>query len=202
MKVHRLPREFFLQSTLKVSQLLLGKFLIHEYRGQKIGGMIVETEAYIGPEDRASHAFGGKQTPRNLAEYLVGGHVYIYLVYGMHWQLNFSTSFHGRPECVLIRALEPTDGTFVMQRLRRIKDIRNLTSGPGKLCQALKLDKSYYGYDLCQKNSKLYLEDRGVKTPKKQIASGPRIGIDYAGPHWSKKPWRFWIKNNPYISKG
>lgn len=185
----RLKREFFLQPTLKVSRDLLGKFLVHEYRGKKISGMIVETEAYIGPRDRASHAFGGKVTERNKAEYFIGGHVYIYLVYGMYWQLNFSTCYHGEPECVLIRALEPTD------------KLHNLTSGPGKLCAALKLDKSFYGYDVCQKSAKLYVEDRGLKISPRRIAKGPRIGIGYAGPYWSKIHWRFWIKDNPFVSK-
>ena len=178
---------------MEVSKALLGKFLIHEYHGHKIGGMIVETEAYIGPEDKASHAFGGKKTKRNLAEYLIGGHIYIYLVYGMYWQLNISTSFHDVPECVLIRALEPTDGITQMKKLRHTDKASNLTSGPGKICQALKLDKSFYGYDICRRDSKLYVEDRGILIPAKKISCSPRIGIDYAGPYWSKIPWRFYI---------
>lgn len=220
----KLTRKFFIQPTLKVAKEMLGKFLIREINGKKVGGMIVETEAYIGPEDRASHAFGGKVTSRNKAEYLIGGHVYIYLVYGMYWQLNISTGQEGSPECVLIRALEPTDGIdlykhsdgdrrrFIRHWRRnrlsirisrdhsRASAIRMLANGPGKLCRFLKLDKSFYGYDICQKNSIFYIEDRKVEFKFNCIESSPRIGIDYAGPHWSKVPWRFYI-HPPKFSK-
>jgi DNA-3-methyladenine glycosylase len=197
----KLKRKFFLQPTLNLAKEFLGKFLIHEINGQKVGGMIVETEAYIGYEDKASHAFGGKITPRNKAEYMQGGHIYIYLVYGMYWQLNISTFLEGKPECILIRGIEPTDGLNLMKKHRKNDSIKNLTNGPGKLCQALKFDKSLYGYDLCQKNAIVYFEDRGNKINRKNISYGPRIGIDYAGEYWSKIPWRFWIKNNPNVSK-
>ncbi len=106
----RLKRNFFLKPTLTVSKELLGKYLVHRTKGGILSGKIVETEAYIGPQDKASHAFGGKATTRNLAEYLKGGHIYIYLVYGMYWQFNISTLKEGKPECVLIRALEPAEG--------------------------------------------------------------------------------------------
>jgi DNA-3-methyladenine glycosylase len=189
----RLIREFFTRPTLDVSKDLLGKFLIHEYHGKRIGGMIVETEAYVGKEDRASHSFGGRRTKRNEVEYGLGGHVYIYLVYGLHYQLNFVTAGVNEPECILIRTLRPTDGIEFMKKFRHTNKESNLTNGPGKLCQALKLDKSFYGYDICQKNAKLYVEDRGIKISTKQIKKGPRVGIDYAGPKWSKVPWRFYI---------
>jgi len=155
--------------------------------------MIVETEAYVGKEDRASHSFGGRRTKRNEVEYGLGGHVYIYLVYGLHYQLNFVTAGVNEPECILIRTLRPTDGIEFMKKFRHTNKESNLTNGPGKLCQALKLDKSFYGYDICQKNAKLYVEDRGIKISTKQIKKGPRVGIDYAGPKWSKVPWRFYI---------
>jgi DNA-3-methyladenine glycosylase len=177
----KLNRRFFEQPTLKVAKDLLGKYIVRVWRGKKIIGKIIETEAYIGPHDRASHAFGGKITKRNLAEYLPGGYIYIYLVYGMHWQFNISTRGEGKPECVLIRATENL----------KLKT-KNLANGPGKLCKYLKLDKSFYGEDLCH-SKRIWLENRGEKIPKKNIKSGPRIGIDYAGPYWSKKPWRFWI---------
>lgn len=195
MKPRRLRREFFLQPTLKVSQALLGKYLIHEYQGQKLGGLIVETEAYIGRRDRAAHSYGGRRTRRNEVEYGLGGHVYIYMVYGLHYQLNFVTAGQDEPECVLIRALEPTDGVEAMKKLRRTDNLRNLTNGPGKLCQALHLDKSLYGADLCARGAKFYLEDRGAKITSSQIKKGPRVGIDYAGPYWSKIHWRFQLDN-------
>ena len=103
----RLIRDFYTGPTLRVAQDLLGKFIVRRIGKRKIVGKIVETEAYVGPEDRASHAYGGKLTQRNRAEYLVGGHIYIYLVYGMYWQFNISTGKEGSPECVLLRALEP-----------------------------------------------------------------------------------------------
>ena len=200
MNTRRLPREFYLQPTLDVSKMLLGKFLVHEYRGRKLSGMIVETEAYIGPADKASHAYGGKKTDRNQIEYLIGGHIYIYLVYGLYWQFNITTAYHDQPECVLIRALEPVEGIDLMKKYRQTTAIENLTSGPGKLCQALKLDRNCYGHDLCARGAKVYVEDRGIKIPKKPICCGPRVGIDYAGPRWSKIPWRFWLADHPHVS--
>ena len=182
----RLKRDFFTRATLRVAEELLGKFIIRKYKGRKIIGKIVETEAYIGPKDKASHAYLGKITKRNLAEYLIGGHIYIYLVYGMYWQLNISTYKKGKPECVLIRALETE------------KD-RNLTNGPGKLCNYLKLDKSFYGEDLI-KSKRIWIEDRGVYIDKNMIVKSKRIGIDYAG-KWKDKLWRFYIKDNPFVSK-
>lgn len=190
---NKLKREFFTRPTLNVAKEILGKFLIRDINGKKVGGMIIDVEAYIGPRDRASHAFGGKITKKNLAEYMKGGHIYIYLVYGIYWQLNISTSEEGRPECILIRALEPTDGIEIMKKFRKTNNIKNLTNGPGKLCQALRLDRSFYGYDICQDDSIIYLEDRGVVIKPYQINKSPRIGIDYAGGYWSKIPWRFYI---------
>ncbi|MBM4401764.1 MAG: DNA-3-methyladenine glycosylase [Candidatus Cloacimonetes bacterium] len=184
----RLKRKFFARPTLVVAKDLLGKYLVRKIGKEILAGKIVETEAYIGPFDRASHAFGGKVTPRNKAEYLIGGHVYIYLVYGMYWQLNITTAPAGRPECVLIRSLEPKNVDF------------HLTNGPGKLCRFLKLDKSFYAEDLTS-SSRLWLEDRGVRIVLSQIISSPRIGIDYAGPIWSKKPWRFYLSDSPAVSR-
>ncbi|GBD34228.1 Putative 3-methyladenine DNA glycosylase [bacterium HR34] len=184
----RLGRKFFTRNTLLVAKDLLGKYIVRKYRGKLIVGKIVETEAYIGPKDKASHAFGGKITKRNLAEYYIGGHIYIYLVYGMYWQFNISTGKAGSPECVLLRALEPDNGDC------------KLANGPGKLCNYLKVDKKFYGEDLVL-SKRIWLEERGVKVSKKDIVASPRIGIDYAGSYWSKIPWRFYIKDNKYVSK-
>jgi DNA-3-methyladenine glycosylase len=187
MKFKKLGRRFYARPALTVAKDLLGKFIVRKYQGKEIVGMIVETEAYIGPEDRASHVFGGKITERNKAEFLVGGHIYIYLVYGMYWQLNIVTGQVGQPECVLIRALEPTVKSDV------------IPNGPGKLCKYLKLDKSFYACDIAN-NDKIWLEDRVMRVPCAKIVSSPRIGIDYAG-EWAKKPWRFYVKDNKFISK-
>ncbi|MFN7088777.1 MAG: DNA-3-methyladenine glycosylase, partial [Candidatus Paceibacteria bacterium] len=137
--------------------------------------------------------------------------VYIDLVYGMYWQLNISTSRAGRPECVLIRALEPAHmNSPGMKRYhtleydsktKRGKLGRGVANGPGKLCKWLRLGRSFYGEDVVT-SGRLWVEDRGVKVRKSDIVAKPRIGIDYAGPIWSKKPWRFYIKNNPCVSRG
>jgi DNA-3-methyladenine glycosylase len=201
MRPKQLKRDFFNRPTLLVSKELLGKFLVSEYRGHKLSGMIVETEAYVGTNDKASHAFKGRRTKRNEVEYGPGGHVYIYLVYGLHYQLNFVTAGIDQPECVLIRAIEPVEGIDVMRKMRKRKGLRELTNGPGKLCQAMGLTRSQNGLDLCKKGVDLYIEDRGTKIPPERIKKGPRIGIDYAGPKWSKVHWRFWIKDDPFVSK-
>ena len=187
----KLKRSFFTRPAPEVAKELLGKYIVRLYRGRKISGRIVETEAYCGPPDRGSHAFGGKVTPRNKIMYHRGGHVYIYFIYGMYWLFNITTGLHDHPEAVLIRAVELP---------------KRAASGPGKFCQAFKLDKSFYGEDLTR-SKKIWLEEGKAKAeargrrPKEIIAQGPRIGIEYAGPYWAKKPWRFWINNNPYVSR-
>lgn len=177
----RLSREFYTRPTLHVARDLLGTYIVRQIGKQRREGMIIETEAYIGPKDLASHGYGGKITPRNEAEFMVGGHIYIYLVYGMYWQLNISTFKAGTLECVLIRAL------FV-------KDDPKIANGPGKLCTYLKLNKRFYGEDLT-KSKRIWLEDRGVRITSSDILTTPRIGIEYAGPYWSRRHWRFLLKS-------
>lgn len=189
-----LKREFFLQPTLKVAKELLGKYIVHKVRGQKIIGKIVETEAYPTADDKASHAYGYKHTPRNRAEYMIGGHIYIYLVYGMYWQLNISTGSQGKPECVLIRSLEPTYNISYDRKKSNII----IPNGPGKLCNYLKLNKNHYGIDVCT-SKEVWLEE-GEKINPKDIVVSRRIGIDYAK-EWALKPWRFYITQNPYVSR-
>jgi DNA-3-methyladenine glycosylase len=143
--------------------------------------MISETEAYKGPRDAASHAFGGRRTTRVEPLYRDGGTVYVYLVYGMHWLLNFSTCGEGRPEGVLIRAvsIEHDDG-------------HDVVVGPGRVTKAMHIDKRYDGIDATTSNV-LWLEDRGVRWSSRHVRRGPRVGVDYAGPYWAARPWRFWI---------
>ena len=143
----RLGRGFYSRNALVIAKKILGKYIIRCFRGRKIIGKIVEVEAYYSARDRASHAFGGKRTKRNRAEYLRGGHVYIYLVYGMHWQFNISTGPADHPECLLIRAVEPVKGFSGRE-----------ASGPGKFCKAFHLNKSFYGEDLTT-SKRLWLED-------------------------------------------
>lgn len=199
-KRRRLGRKFYTRDTLEVAKDLLGKYIVRKIGSKKLVGKIVETEAYIGPQDKASHAFGGKRTPRNEAEYLIGGHIYIYLVYGMYWQLNISTSKANKPECVLIRAIEPmSNDESKIQNSKCKMTVKNskllsIANGPGKLCRYLKLNKSFYGEDLT-KSKRIWLEDRGVKIKPSQIKTSARIGIDYAGPYWARRKWRFFIKD-------
>lgn len=190
-KSEKLTRKFFLQPTLRIAQKLLGKYIVHKINGQKIIGKIVETEAYVGAYDKASHAYGYKRTERNRAEYLIGGHIYIYLVYGMYWQLNISTGEKDKPECVLIRALEPLAPS-------KNSKLKTQTNGPGKLCNYIKIDKRHYGIDVCA-SKEIWLE-RGEYIESENIMVSRRIGIDYAK-EWALKPWRFHIKDNLFVSK-
>lgn len=204
----KLQRNFFTRSTLTVAKNFLGMFISRVWRGEKIVGKIVEVEMYIGPNDKASHAYMGKITKRNQAEYLVGGHIYIYLCYGMHWQFNITTEGGGNPACILIRALEPViDSKNSKFQDLSSKEIVNLANGPGKLCRYLKLNKSFYGEDLI-KSQRIWFStppaNNGkemIRIKKSGIIATPRIRIDYAGEYWAKKPWRFYIKDNPFVSK-
>ncbi|MCX7779238.1 MAG: DNA-3-methyladenine glycosylase [Patescibacteria group bacterium] len=190
----RLTRNFFTRPTLIVAKDLLGKFLVRKFGNKILAGKVVETEAYLGPQDKASHGYRMKKTTRNKAEYLIGGHIYIYLVYGLYWQLNISTEKAGLPRCILIRALEP-----VMIKNKTLNK-KKITNGPGKLCQWLKLNQSFYGEDLI-KSQRIWLEDCGIKIKREEIAMSKRIGIDYAGRYWANRKLRFYLKNNPFVSK-
>lgn len=236
----RLKRDFFTHSTFEVAKNILGTYLIRKLKNKILIGKIVEVEVYLGPKDKASHAYAKKEqsfreklkiiesqwkkiknyiedkksflkkisqlknaklTPRNLAEYLRGGHIYIYLVYGKYYQLNVTTFKEGYPECILIRSLEP------------ILNLQN-PKGPGKVCQEMKLDKFFWGEDLCQSkriwlsknflsclNKKDYKFLNHIKENKnKKIAKSKRIGIDYAQ-EYKDKLWRFYLKNNLWVCK-
>jgi DNA-3-methyladenine glycosylase len=188
----RLSRGFYNRPTLKVAKELLGKYLVIEKDGKYVSGKIVETEAYIGPDDPASHAYRGL-TPRNKVMFGYPGYAYVYLTYGMHHCLNFVTERKGFPAAVLIRALEPADGIEIIKKRRKVKDLENLTNGPAKLCQTLGIDRTLNGVDLC--SDIIYLEDRGNKPTK--IVSTSRIGIKEG----KEKKWRFYIENNEFVSK-
>ncbi len=198
----KLTRSFYTRPTLVVAKDLLGKYLVRKIGKKKLIGKIIETEAYIGPKDKASHAYRGKKTKRNQAEFLAGGHIYIYLVYGMYWQLNITTAAKNHPECVLIRAIEPIIEELKTQipnlkttdqNLKTFEKLKETANGPGKVCRWLKLDKSFYGEDLT-KSKRIWLEDWGEKIKPSDIKTTSRIGIDYAGPYWSKIKWRFVLK--------
>ena len=194
----KLPRDFYTRSNvLTVARELLGKLLVVSDNGKRVAGLVVETEAYRGPHDRASHAYGGRRTNRTETMYGSGGTAYVYFVYGMYYQFNVVTNVKDVPHAVLIRGVEPVEGIELMRRRRHGQPDHNLTNGPGKLCIALGIDRSLDRADLL--GNKVWLEE-GPGVPRARIASGPRIGIDYAE-EWVDKPWRFWLRNNPYVSR-
>jgi DNA-3-methyladenine glycosylase len=195
----KLPREFYTRSNvLTVARDLLGKLLVVPAPdGTRVSGIIVETEAYRGPQDRASHAYGGRRTKRTETMYGLGGTAYVYFVYGMYYQFNVVTNVPETPHAVLIRGLEPFEGLDWMRRRRHGQADSNLTNGPGKLCIALGIDRKLDRADLLGRE--VWIEE-GTKLSARQIATGARIGIDYAQ-EWIDKPWRFWIKDNPFVSR-
>ncbi|HKO98172.1 MAG TPA: DNA-3-methyladenine glycosylase [Pyrinomonadaceae bacterium] len=195
----KLPRGFYTRSNvLTVARELLGKLLVvPSHSGQRVSGTIVEAEAYRGPQDRAAHSYGGRRTKRTETMYGIGGTAYVFFVYGMYNQFNVVTNSAETPHAILIRALEPVEGIELMRQRRQGQPDRNLTNGPGKLCIAMGIDRSFDSADLL--GNKVWIEMRN-RVPRSQIMSGPRIGIDYAE-EWVDKPWRFWIKDNPFVSR-
>lgn len=203
-----LNREFYTRDTLTVAKELLGKVLVHEISGLSLAGRIVETEAYLGPEDKAAHSYGGKKTPRVEVMYNQGGYSYVFTIYGMYQCFNIVTEKAGKPQAVLIRALEPVDGLEDMAQNRYNKSygelsstqIRGLTNGPGKLCMAMAIGKAQNKLDMCSRNGidDLFVYDDGYKDFETEASE--RINIDYAE-EYIHMPWRFFIKNNRYVSK-
>jgi DNA-3-methyladenine glycosylase len=154
----------------------------------------VEAEAYRGPEDRASHAYGGRRTTRTEAMYGAPGLAYVFFVYGMHWHFNLVTTAKDVPHAVLIRALEPVSGQELMAKRRGVPESSPLiANGPGKLCQAFAIDRRHYGADLTKRPLFLAEGEAG------SIVCSPRIGVGYAGA-WARKPWRFYERDNRWVS--
>jgi DNA-3-methyladenine glycosylase len=194
-----LPRTFYQQDTIQVSKDLLGKILVHESSQGKTAGRIVETETYRGPEDQAAHSSSGRRTARNEVMFGEKGHAYIYFIYGMYYCFNVTAgNVPGKPEAVLIRALEPVEGQDIMAKRRgaRQAETANLTNGPSKLCMAMGLSKSQNKTDLT--SPPLYIKD-APPVQKTDVVETTRIGVDYAG-EWKNRPWRFYIKRNSYVS--
>lgn len=195
----KLPREFYTRpNVVLVARELLGKLLVVPARnGARVSGKIVEVEAYRGPQDRASHAYGGRRTRRTETMYGLGGTVYVFFVYGMYNQFNVVTNLVNAPHAILVRAVEPVEGIELMRKRRPGKSDHNLTNGPGKLCIALGIDRKLDAADL--RGERVWIEDAAIIS-RSLVSSGTRIGIDYAA-EWKDKPWRFWIRDNPFVSK-
>lgn len=202
-KTRRLSRRFYQTDAASLAQKLLGQFLVRQLPGGiRLSGRIVETEAYLGEPDQASHAFGLRRTARNEAMYAKPGTAYVYFTYGMHFCFNIVCGKVNEPLAVLIRALEPIEGVERMREQRgpRIPDT-GLCSGPAKLCQALQIDRDLNGIDLVS-DKRLWLERApNAGLDDEHILNTPRIGIDYAG-SWAKKPLRWLIRGNPHVSRG
>ncbi|MBA4313203.1 MAG: DNA-3-methyladenine glycosylase [Chlorobiaceae bacterium] len=201
----KLPRSFYLRPTLTVAKELLGKYLIRKIGDRTLVGKIVEVEAYLGKNDPASHAYRGI-TKRNEVMFKKGGHLYVYFTYGMHFCANIVTGDEGKGSAVLLRAIEPIEGMEAIMKNRGIEwidgvmdrwsygKLLNLTNGPAKLCEAFNIKREQNGTDLRQDD--IFIA-RGELIARNQIGSSTRIGITSA----TEKKWRFYIKENPYVSK-
>ena len=190
-----LSRKFYLRDTLLVAGSLLGKFIVRRIRNKTIKAMIVETEAYIGDHDPASHSYG-RVTGRNKVMFDIGGMAYVYFIYGNHYCFNAVTGREGKGDAVLIRGAEIVEGAHIAEKFRRFPDNQNdLANGPGKLCEALCIDKSFNGHDLTRR-SELYIAG-GKKTSSAIRCQTPRIGISKG----TELNYRFIINGNPCVSK-
>lgn len=182
-----LSREFYNRSTLIVARDLIGARLVRISNGQKLTGLITETEAYIGEKDLGCHAKAGR-TARTAVMYGPPGHAYVYFTYGHHWMLNVVTGREGFPAAVLLRAIQPIEGVEFMSRQRQGKD----TFGPGKLTQAMGITKNENGVDLTRQGSGLWIEEAQA-IPNKLVTKGPRVGLNNVPEPWKSKPWRYLV---------
>ena len=201
--LQKLSRSFYGRDSVTVARELLGKVLVHKTGGQELRAIIVETEAYGGIPDKAAHSYGGKKTLRTKIMFGDPGFSYVYLIYGIYNCFNIVVAKEGDPQAVLIRALEPLEGleTMAINRYNKgykelsQKQIYGLTNGPGKLCMAMNIDRSWNGEDLSQDT--LYLE--AGKEEEQKIVRAKRIGIDYAQ-EAKDYLWRFYLRDNPFVS--
>ncbi|XP_004403123.1 PREDICTED: DNA-3-methyladenine glycosylase [Odobenus rosmarus divergens] len=202
----QLGSEFFDQPAVPLARAFLGQVLVRRLEdGTELRGRIVETEAYVGPEDEAAHSRGGRLTPRNRGMFMKPGTLYVYIIYGMYFCMNVSS--RGDGACVLLRALEPLGGLETMRQLRStlrrgatgraLKD-RELCSGPSKLCQALAIDKSFDQRDLATDKA-VWLERSPPGSGEPPVVAAARVGIGHAG-EWAQKPLRFYVRGSPWVS--
>lgn len=188
------------KDVVKIAQELLGKVLVTNFGGVRTSGIIVETEAYAGATDKASHAYKSRRTARTEVMYMNGGTAYVYLCYGIHHLFNVVTNIQDEPHAILIRGIEPLEGINTML-LRRGKEALQplLTAGPGALSMALGINTHHTGMLL--DTNEIYIEDRGIKVSRKDIVAGTRVGVAYAMDD-ALRPYRFSIRGNKYVSKG
>jgi DNA-3-methyladenine glycosylase len=199
-RFHPLPKSFYRRPAETVARDLLGRYLVRELDGERLALRLVETEAYLGSPDRASHAWAGRRTARNESLYLAGGHAYVYFIYGMHYCLNAVTGEAGVGSAVLLRAAEPVAGEERMRENRRLTAKTrpgDLAGGPGKICQALAIGRELDGVLLDR--PPLYIA-RGEPVAAGEVVASPRIGVDYAG-EAAGWPLRFSVRGNPHVSR-
>ncbi len=196
----KLPYSFYQQENVtSLAVQLLGKQLFTLIDGELTGGTIVETEAYNGVIDKASHAYNGRFTPRTSTMYEAGGISYVYLCYGIHHLFNVVTSIKNNPHAVLIRGIEPVLGIPTMLKRRKMQNLApRITAGPGALAAAMGIDKNLNAKDLL--GDEIWIEDNGIHFDPSAIVAAPRVGVGYAEDH-ALLPWRFYVRNNPYVSK-
>lgn len=196
-----LDEEYYLNTDVcYIAKNLLGKLLITCFDGQYTSGIIVETEAYRGPDDRASHSFNNRLTPRNTIMYHRGGCAYVYLCYGFHSLFNVVTAPEHHAHAVLIRALEPVEGIEVMRERRSLNQVNNIiTKGPGSLSLAMGINKSHNSLRLYNQKSPIQIHNQSTNYLESEIGTSARIGVESSGDsaHW---PWRYFIKSSPFVS--
>jgi DNA-3-methyladenine glycosylase len=193
-----LPEFYDRADVVKIARELIGKILVTHFGGHLTAGRIVETEAYAGVGDRASHAFGGRRTQRTEIMFGDPGTAYVYLCYGIHHLFNVVTNRRDIPHAVLVRALEPLHGIDTMlKRTRKKKADHTLTRGPGNVSKALGIFTQHTGWDL--QSDELFIASDAYVVKKKDIVISARIGVDYAGPD-AALPYRFTLRDNPYVS--
>jgi DNA-3-methyladenine glycosylase len=175
----KIQKSFYLNDDVVfMARAFLGKILSTNIDGLYTSGVITETEAYAGIDDKASHAFGNRHTQRTAPMYLDGGVGYVYLCYGMHSLFNIVSAPSGVPHAILIRSIHPLDGLTIMQKRRKLLHYKGLSNGPGKVSQALGIHYTDSGTDLC--GDRIWIEDRGIIADSERITSTPRVGVDYA----------------------
>jgi DNA-3-methyladenine glycosylase len=196
----KLPYSYYQNpDVLFLAKDLLCKVLFTQIDGQVTAGIIVETEAYHGVQDKASHAYGGRRTNRTETMYAAGGISYVYLCYGLHNLFNIVTSVEDEPHAVLIRGIEPLEGIGVIERRRNMPVSKAaISAGPGSAAKALGIDRSFNEKDLT--GEEIWIEDHGIRYSEGEIAATPRVGVGYAGDD-ALLPWRFFVRGNKYVSK-